>query len=208
MAKILGFCASPRKAATDYVIQTALEDISKKAGIETDFLTLCKKKISPCNGCGYCKKNHSWCCIKDDFGPLLDQFLAADAYLIGSPVYVYSPSPQLFAFFSRMRPLFHIQPDALRTKLGSAIAVGGTRNGGEEMTVNGILNLMMGRGINIICNEPFGYAGGFVWSKDQGAKGCAEDEEGMGKVMQLANKLADMTLLLEAGKKSMKQTGE
>ena len=55
-------------------------------------------------------------------------------FVIASSVYVFNASPQLGAFFSRMRPLFHIAKTSLRDKFGVAIAVGGTRNGGQEAT--------------------------------------------------------------------------
>ena len=129
--------------------------------------------------------------------------MAADAYLIGSPVYCYSSTPQIAAFFSRMRPLFHVYPELMRDKLGSALAVGGTRNGGEEMAVNNLLAMMMARGINIVCNEVYGYAGGFVWSQDKGPDGVEMDQTGMNGVLKLADKLADMALIREYGKKAL-----
>ena len=205
MAKILGISGSPRKSSTEYALKEALKSIEDKEGIETELMTLRGKKIAPCNGCGYCKKNKTWCCLKDDFQELLDEFITADAYLIGSPVYVYGVTPQLSAFFSRMRPLFHVYPELMRNKLGSAFAVGGTRNGGEEIAVMNIHNMMMARGINIICNEVYGYAGGYIWSKDQGESGVDEDEIGMSGLKKLANKLADMTIIQEYGKISLEE---
>lgn len=205
MAKILGISASPRNQATEHAMRTALESIEKREGIETDMITLRGKKIAPCNGCGYCKKNKTWCCLKDDFQPLLETFMEADAYLFGSPVYAYAPTPQLCAFFSRMRPLFHVYPDLMRDKMGAAFAVGGTRNGGEEASVTTIHNMMMARGINIICNEVYGYAGGYIWSKDQGQEGVDADETGMAGLKKLANKLADMALIREYGKKALEE---
>ena len=203
MAKILGISASPRNKATEYALQKALDHIKDREGIEVEMITLRGKKISPCNGCDYCKKNKTWCCIKDDFQPLLEKFMEADAYLFGSPVYAYAPTPQLAAFFSRMRPLFHVYPQLMRDKIGAAFAVGGTRNGGEEVAVTTIHNMMMARGINIICNEVYGYAGGYIWSKDQGADGVEADEIGMKGLLNLAGKLADMALIREYGKKAL-----
>lgn len=203
MAKILAVCGSPRNQATEYVLKKALEHLEGREGIETEFITVRGKKIAPCNGCGYCKKNKTWCCIQDDCQELLEKFMAADAYLIGSPVYCYSSTPQIAAFFSRMRPLFHVYPELMRDKLGSALAVGGTRNGGEEMAVNNLLAMMMARGINIVCNEVYGYAGGFVWSQDKGPDGVEMDQTGMNGVLKLADKLADMALIREYGKKAL-----
>lgn len=200
MAKIFAVCGSPRKGATEHVVLEALESLKGKEGIETEYATLRGKTIAPCNGCGYCKKNKTWCCVKDDCQELLDRFIQADAYLFASPVYCYSSTPQMAAFFSRMRPLFHVYPELMREKLGAAIAVGGSRNGGEEAAVNNMLNMMMARGINIVSNEAYGYAGGFVWSQDNGPQGVDHDEIGMAGVRKLVNKLADMALLCERGR--------
>ncbi len=62
----------------------------------------------------------NWCVIKDDMQELLEKFVEADAYVVASPVYVYTVTPQLLAFFSRMRPLFHVYPEKLRNKFGVA----------------------------------------------------------------------------------------
>ena len=91
MAKILGISGSPRNKSTEYALGEALKSIESRDGIETSMITLRGKKIAPCNGCGYCKKNKTWCCLKDDFEPLLKEFMEADAYLFGSPVYAYGP---------------------------------------------------------------------------------------------------------------------
>ena len=79
MAKILGISGSPRNKSTEYALGEALKSIESRDGIETSMITLRGKKIAPCNGCGYCKKNKTWCCLKDDFEPLLKEFMEADA---------------------------------------------------------------------------------------------------------------------------------
>ena len=120
----------------------------------------------------------------------------------GLCLWTHSPA---VGFFSRMRPLFHVYPELMRDKIGSAFAVGGTRNGGEEATITAMHNMMMARGINIVCNEVYGYAGGYIWSKDQGQEGVDADEIGMGGLLKLANKLADMALIREYGKKALEE---
>ena len=203
MVKVLGISGSPRKGSTEYVVEEALNAISEISGIETEMMTLRGKKITPCNQCDYCRREETWCHIKDDMYDLVTKFIEADAYIIASPVYVYTTTPQLQAFFSRMRALFHVFPGKLRNKFGAAIAVGGTRNGGQEMTINTIINLLMARGINVVSNEVGGYAGGKVWSKDKKAEGAAEDIIGMETVKTLAKKLAEVSIIYQAGKENL-----
>ena len=108
-------------------------------------------------------------------------------------------TPQLLAFFARMRPLRNLYPGRLRQKMGAALAVGGTRDGGEESAVNTLLHMMMTRGINIVSNEFGGYIGGKVWSQDAEAFTEEVDEIGMKTVYTLAHKLADITSIFKAG---------
>jgi len=200
MVKILGLSASPRKGATEYLVREALNSISNIPNIEVDFISLFGKRIEPCNNCDACRRNKTLCIIKDDMNELLKRFIEADAFIIGSPVYVYSASPQLYAFFSRMRPLFHMFPENLRNKFGVALAIGGKRNGGQEVAVNAIINLMLARGMNIVSNEVGGYAGAYLWSKDLKEAGAKEDEMALEYSRKLANKLAEVALIFDKGK--------
>ncbi len=199
MVTILGLSGSPRKASTYTVVEHALSTIAEKEGVQTELISLHNKKIAPCNGCGACRRNKSWCVIQDDTQELLDTFIKADAYLIGSPVYVHTTTPQLMAFFSRMRPLHHVYPNILRCRFGAAFSVGGTRNGGQEAATNTIIQLMMTRGINIVSNEVGGYIGGKVWTQDQPKFTPEHDEVGIKTVETLAGKLADISLVYKRG---------
>ncbi|NMC30875.1 MAG: flavodoxin family protein [Veillonellaceae bacterium] len=202
MIKVLGVCGSPRKGATEYMIRQALDSIADITNLSVDLISVQGKRIAPCSGCNYCKKNQTWCVIQDDMPELLEKFMAADAFVIGSPVYVYSVTPQLLAFFSRMRPLFHVFPGKLRNKFGVALATGGTRNGGQEMAVNTIVNLMLAREINVVSNEVGGYAGAMLWSRDRMAEGAREDENALLMAQKLVRKLAEVALTYDAGKKA------
>lgn len=204
MIKIAGLCGSPTKGATEYVLEKALATIEEyEPSIETELITLRGKKIAPCNDCGFCKREKTWCIIKDDMQELFDKLLDADGIIIASPVYVMAATPQLHAFCSRMRPAMHCFPELLRNKFAAAVAVGGSRNGGQETTVSDIINLFASRAINIVSNEVGGYTGGKVWSMDRRAEGAAEDILGMDTVTQLAKKLAEVCLIYDLGKKAL-----
>lgn len=201
MIKIVGLCASPRKGATEYVMEQSLAAIRAfSPEVETELVSVHGKKIAACNGCGYCREKKTWCCIKDDMQELFEKIIEADGILVGSPVYVMSATPQLHAICSRMRPAMHCYPGMLRNKFASAIAVGGTRNGGQEATVTDIINLFGTRAINIVTNESGGYTGGKVWSDDKGAEGAAADLIGMKTATDLAKKLAEVCLIYSKGK--------
>ncbi len=200
MIRILGLSGSPRKGATLNILENALSEVAGE-DIETEIISLRGKKIAPCNGCGSCRKNKSWCIFKDDMQSLIDSFITADAVLIGSPVYVHTITPQLMAFFSRLRPVGVMKPGVLRNKLGAGFTVGGTRNGGQESALNTILHLLMTRGFNVVSNEERGYIGGKVWSRDIKDLQQEDDTIGFETVSSLVKKLAETTLIYNEGKR-------
>ena len=203
--KILALSCSPRNMATEYVAKEALKAAAEfDDRIEVELYTLRGKKIDPCNGCGYCKKNKSWCIKKDDMQELFDKMAEASGILIVTPVYCMTATPQLHAVASRMRPAMHCFPELLRNKFFSVIAVGGTRNGGQETTINDVIQLFGTRTMNLVCNENGGYTGGKVWSQDKGPEGAAADEIGMATATKLAAKLAEGCLIYDLGKEAFK----
>ena len=209
MVKLLGISASPRAAATDYFVKATLEEAAKNELVETQYISFKGKTIASCNQCDYCKRNKvPECIIKDDFQEIAEAFLKADALLVASPVYVYSAAPQLYAFFSRLRAVFHNDPSQLKDKFGAAMAVGGERNGGQETTVGAIINLMMTRGVNMVSNEARGYLGSYLWSQDKKAEGAKADEHAMEKARGLVNKLVRVAIAFKLGQKELEKRGE
>lgn len=199
MLKVVGLSGSPRHGATEAVIKAGLKVMEEYPGVETEYLSLAGKKIHPCEGCGYCLKNRCGCIYQDDMQPLIERFLQADAYLIGSPVYVHSITPQLMAFFTRLRPVSALTPEKLCSKLGAAISVGGARNGGEEAADTILIHMMMARGLNIVSGKSRGYIGGKVWSRDKQNLALEDDEIGMQTVLGLSRKLVETALVYQRG---------
>jgi len=134
---------------------------------------------------------------------MFDKVAEASGVFVVSPVYVMTATPQLHAFCSRMRPAMHCWPEMLRNKFFAAAAVGGTRNGGQENTVNDIINLFGTRAMNLVSNETGGYTGAKVWSGIRDADGVADDVIGMKTVTDLARKLAEVCLIYDLGKEAL-----
>ncbi|KUO49401.1 MAG: hypothetical protein APF76_08495 [Desulfitibacter sp. BRH_c19] len=201
VAKILGICGSPRKSATYKSLEIAVEAALQTEGIEAEIVALKGKTIKPCNHCDYCKKEKVLCPIKDSMEELYPKILQADAFIFASPVYCMNITPQMHAFFTRWRPLHHVMSGAVKNKLAAAIAVGGTRNGGQEMTINSIIHVAMTRGLIFIGNEIGNYSGAMIWSKDQGSDGVEADLVGVESLNKLGNRVAEIALILEKGKR-------
>jgi multimeric flavodoxin WrbA len=206
MVKILGICGSPRKAASEYALAQALDAVSRVEGVDTDMITLRGKAINFCVHCDKCIRESADRCTlhSDDMSDLYDRFYAADGYIVASPVYDMAIPGQLVTFFNRFRATYTLlkdNPDYFMRKVGGAIAVGGTRNGGQESAIKVIHDFYNTMGMTVVNGSMAGYAGASVWSRDRKAEGAAEDEFGIKNVRALGLKVAQTALLMAgAGK--------
>jgi multimeric flavodoxin WrbA len=133
--KVLGISGSPRKDGnTDIAIQTALKVLAE-SGIETEFLSLADRPVKPCRGCGLCAKEESPRCVQNDpaFEGLIEKFDAAGGFLVGSPVYFGSATPQTMSLLHRVGYISrHHGNKLLRRKVGAAVVV--ARRAGQNFT--------------------------------------------------------------------------
>lgn len=205
--KILGISGSHRKGATEYCVQEALKAAAEVPGITTEFVSLRGKKIGHCINCNACLKKKSRCVIEDDFQEIYEKFLEADGYLIGTPVYNASATPLLQDFLSRIRPTGLAHPGLVPNRVGGAIATGGTRNGGQELANLVIHNFYFTYEI-LVTGGPMGnYTGACVWSQDLKEEGAKADVVGMKRVTTLGRRVAEVALILKAGKESLSTQG-
>lgn|GEM_PF-35719 len=200
--KILGISGSPRKAATQFVVQEALRAAGEIPGVETEFIDLRGKEIHHCIHCDRCIKEQADHCpaFKDDMYPLYAKLLQADGFIFGSPVYQMSPTALMQAFLNRFRPLGrYISKGHWATKVGGALAVGGTRHGGQETTLESINNFFFCNGMVVVSGGIFAYNGGSVWSNDKKEEGARSDELGLSTARVIGRRVAVTAKLLKAG---------
>ena len=106
--KVIGISGSPRKDGnTDRLVQRVLGGAAE-AGAETRFFRLVDLSIKGCVSCYFCRTIDS-CAINDDMHPLYEEIHAADAVVLGSPVYMGQMSGQTKIFMDRLLPL--LNPD-------------------------------------------------------------------------------------------------
>lgn len=185
MGKILGICGSPRKGSTEYAIKESLNSAAEIGELDIDFWSVRGKKISPCIHCDACIRNKTMCIIKDDLQELEEKILAADGFIIGSPVYDMNITAQLTAVLNRLRPMYLVHSGALQNKVGAAITTGGTRHGGQELAKLPIINFYLMHEMLVTGGLGGCYIGGSIWSKDEKEKGAIEDITGMDTVKRL-----------------------
>jgi len=138
--KIVGISCSPRKGkTTKAALEACLEAAGKAApGIETELIELAGRKINGCIGCGKCMKKPE-CSQKDDFNELVPVLEDPEvcAVIIGTPVYFQCMTSQCKAFLDRC-VILRRNGFKLRDKIGGALCVGNSRNGGQELTLQAV----------------------------------------------------------------------
>lgn len=185
--KILGISGSPRKGQNcEKMIKASLE-VAKERGFETSFVFISNLEVGPCKACGACMEKDS-CIIEDDMKEIYEQMITADGIIVASPVYLGNYPAQLKALFDRS-VLLRRKDLALKNKVGAALSVGGSRNGGQEKTIQSIHDWMHIHGMIIVGDNA--HFGGIAWNPAE------EDTIGMKTVLDTANKLCDVLELIK-----------
>ncbi len=100
--KVLVLLGSPRKKGNSAILADRIARGAKAAGAKVETVFLHGLNIAPCNSCYACQKEKSkGCAIKDAMQDLYPKLLAADAWVIASPVYWFTMSAQTKLFMDR-----------------------------------------------------------------------------------------------------------
>lgn len=184
--KIIGFVGSPRDGNTKKLTEAALL-AAKEAGVQTEMVHVGRMNIAPCRACDACKKAGR-CVIEDDFQKVEGLLASADGVIFGSPVYFGGVSAQMKAFMDRTRTLR--RKNALKDKVGGAVAVGASRNGGQETTIQQIHNFFFIQEMIVVSDISTAHYGG------TGVAGAgqdvAEDDFGMETARNLGVHVAEV----------------
>lgn len=163
--KLLGVSGSPKKKGsnTTKMVQAVLEGARTLGNVDTELVELGGLTIEPCNGCRACRRKQVPSCPlhKDDMNLIYPKILEADAIILGSPVYFASVTSLTKAFMDRTTCLGGAVGFPLRYKVGCGVTVGGTRHGGQELTLGMIRNYFVMMGAIVVTGiPPHGYWGG------------------------------------------------
>lgn len=200
MINILGLSSSPRKAGTHYAVEQALEGASEVAGVQTSFISLRAKEIKPCIHCEHCFRTGR-CVYDDDASDIIQAFFDADGIIVGSPVYDMNYNGQLACLFNRFRSRsldLHQSVRPFGHKVGGALAVGGSRNGGQELTVTNILNFYLSQGMVVLGPQKWENSGAYVFSQDQKRWDKNHDPEAIQAARHLGQRVASMAGIIKA----------
>lgn len=104
--KMIFINGSPRKNFNTAKILAKVQEGAESLGVETKTINLFDYKFQGCKSCFACKlknsKTNGLCAIRDDLRPVLEEVLAADSFVIGTPIYFGLPTGQVKSFFERL----------------------------------------------------------------------------------------------------------
>ena len=165
--KIIGVCCSPRagkttSAALALCLAAAKE---KDPNIEIELIELGGLSIPAQLAAGLPLRAGE----TDDFPEIAKKLAdpSVAAIIVGSPVYFSNMSSLCKAFLERCMVL---RQDGfkLRNKVAGVVAVGGTRNGGQELTVQSIEAALMCQDMVVVgTGKPAGRAGATLWNVEE-----------------------------------------
>lgn len=154
--------------------------------VNTLYFSAAKKAINFCIHDDHCIKTKEGCIFKDDLGVLYSMLEQSDGVIIGTPVYQGTLAAQTKAILDRCRALVACDPKIFSRKVGAAIAVGGDRNGGQELAMQAIHAFFLTNRFTLVSGGAFGANfGAAIWSQDKGAEGARADVEGQRMVRKL-----------------------
>jgi multimeric flavodoxin WrbA len=186
---IVGISGSPRKQATEYVLEQALNMLKEK-GYETKLWTVRGKWMEYCIHCDYCLTNKV-CTFQDDLEELYEALAKSQGIIFATPVYNGGVSAQLKTVMDRTRSLAAADINFFRGKIGMGITVGGDRAGGQELALQQIHTFYIINGMIPVGGGPFGAnLGANLWSKDT-LEGLKADEEGFRSLKKTIKRFAE-----------------
>ena len=199
--KIIGINCSPRKGqTTQKSLEACFKAVHNESGdIETDIIELANLDIRGCLGCGYCK-NQLKCKQKDDFNSLIPVLTDKEVagIIIATPVYLGTMTSQCKAFLDRTVVLAR-NGTLLHNKVGAVLAVGGVRNGGQELTIQAVQAAMFCH--DMVCvggGSKAAHFGAILVNNEQTGIEC--DEIGLETAKDIGRRVANLARSLNHSK--------
>lgn len=122
--KILAVSGSPRMEKRSSTLKL-VKAVAENTGCEYDLVSLAGKKIQGCIGCMECADDNI-CKLKDDFAPLRDKIVAADAYILGGCNFFSTLNGTMHCFLERWYQFRHREQRDLWGKPAVTVSVGGS----------------------------------------------------------------------------------
>ena len=186
--KIIGLSCSPRKGKTTAAALQVCLDAAKAAGqnIETELVELAGLNIPVFDPAAPGSADFEKVAAK-----LTDPKVAG--IIVGTPVYFGSMSSLCKAFLDRCIAL-RTDNFALANKVAGVIAVGGMRNGGQELTIQTVQAAMLAQEMILVGDgRPTAHRGATLWNQGDD---ISKDELGLSTARNLGRRVAEVAARL------------
>ena len=199
--KIVGISCSPRKGkSTKFSLEVCLQAVKETTpDVEILLIELSDMKMNGCVACGQCMKVLA-CSQEDDFAKVIPILSDPDlaGLVVATPVYFGSMTSQCKAFLDRS-VMFRRNGFLLRNKVGGVIAVGGFRNGGQELTIQAVQAAMLVQDMVVVSEgRPTSHYGATLWSGHP--DGIEKDAFGLETARNLGKRVAEVALRMHSKK--------
>lgn len=184
MMKVLAVNGSAREEGnTAILIRTVFEEL-KKAGIETEMISLAGRQIEPCKACWACGGQKNCVHRKDLFREVFDRMMEADGILLGSPVYAANVSANMQAFLERAAVVCDTNQGLLNNKYKVGASVAAVRRGGALQAIDTMNHFFLNHEMIVV--------GSTYWNMAYGQMSgdVLKDEEGLANMRNLGENMA------------------
>ena len=190
--RIVGVCCSPRKAKTTASALKVCLDAAKAVAplrIEVELIELAGLRIPGNVAAGVPLEPGE----QDDFpevAPKLSDPRVA-GIIVGTPVYFANMSSLCKSFLDRCG-MFRKNDFALANKVGAVLAVGGVRNGGQELAIQSVQAALMCQEMLVVGDgRPTAHFGATLWNNGDD---ISQDEFGLTTARNLGRRVAEVAI--------------
>jgi len=182
--KVVAFNGSARRDGNTALLIRAVFGELEKAGIATELVQLANRPVRGCTACMQCWERKDGKCVigGDIVNQALEQMVAADGIILGSPTYFADVTSEMKALIDRTGMVNRANGDLLARKAGAGVVA--VRRGGSMHTLQTLQNFFL-IGQMII-------PGSSYWSIAFGRNvgEVEQDEEGMTIMRKLGENMA------------------
>ena len=188
--KILLINGSPRRNGNTAAALAEMVRVFEAEGFETETVQIGAEAIRGCVACGGCGRLGK-CVFDDAVNAIAPKFEAADALIVGTPVYYASANATLSALLDR---LFYSTRFDKTMKVGAAVAV--CRRGGASAAFDRLNKYFTISGMPVASSQ--------YWNSVHGAAPgeAAEDGEGLQTMRTLARNVGFLVKSIALGKEA------
>ncbi|MEE1013520.1 MAG: flavodoxin family protein [Clostridia bacterium] len=191
--KVLLINGSPKETGCTYTALNEVASALESQGIKTEIVSVGKKPIQGCIGCGGCAKAGNSRCVfgNDMVNTIIEKAETADGFIIGTPVHYAAASGAITSLMDRV---CYAGSKHLAFKPGACIA--SCRRGGASAAFDQLNKYFTILNMPIVSSN--------YWNQVHGntPEEVKQDEEGMQTMRQLGRNMAWLLKAIAAGKEA------